>query len=45
LQGLLLQVDVAEIVLRKAYDPDAVVDFLDADALAKRERELLRYKA
>jgi hypothetical protein len=30
LQGLLLQVDVAEIVMHEAYDPDAVVDFLDA---------------
>jgi hypothetical protein len=31
LQGLLLQVDVAEIVMHEAYDPDAVVDLLDAD--------------
>jgi hypothetical protein len=33
LQCLLLQVDVAEIVLHEPYDPDAVIDLLDADAL------------
>ena len=33
MQGFLLQVDVAEIVLHEAYDPDAIVDLLDADAL------------
>ena len=29
----MLQVDVAEIVMHEAYDPDAVVDLLDADTL------------
>jgi hypothetical protein len=34
LQGFLLQIDVSEIVAHKANDPNAVVDFLDSDALA-----------
>jgi len=34
LQGFLRQVDVSEIVAHEADDPDAVVDFLNADALA-----------
>ena len=33
LQGSLLQVDVAEIVVHEADDPNAVVDFLDAEFL------------
>ena len=33
LQSLLFQVEVAEIVMHEAYDPDAVVDLLDADTL------------
>jgi hypothetical protein len=33
-QGLLLQVDVSEIVAHKADDPGAVVNLLDAEALA-----------
>jgi hypothetical protein len=33
LQGPLLQVDVSEIVLHEADDPNAVVDLLDAEAL------------
>jgi hypothetical protein len=48
LQGLLLQVDVAKIVMHEAYDPDAVVDFLDADALAGqrvRDADLLAVHA
>jgi hypothetical protein len=32
LQGLLFQVDVAQIVMHEAYDPNAVVNLLDADA-------------
>jgi len=34
LQGSLLQVDLSEIVVREAYDPNAVVDLLGAEALA-----------
>src|SRR3546814_3829887 len=34
LQGSLLQVDVAEIVLHEAYQPNVVVDFLDSEALS-----------
>jgi hypothetical protein len=34
LQGLLLQIEVSEIVVAEADEPDAVVDFLDAKALA-----------
>jgi hypothetical protein len=30
----LLQVDIAEIVVHKADDPNAVVDLFDAEALA-----------
>jgi hypothetical protein len=37
LQGLLLQIDIAEIVMREAYDPNAVVDFFDAEALTGRD--------
>jgi hypothetical protein len=29
----LLQVDVTEIVVHEAHDPNAIVDLLDADAL------------
>jgi hypothetical protein len=36
LQGLLLRVDVAEIAVHEADDPDAVVDLLDPDAFAGR---------
>jgi len=39
--GFLLQVDVAEIVLHEADDPDAFVDFLDADALTAKTVETL----
>jgi hypothetical protein len=34
LQGLLLQVDVAQIVVHEADEPYALVDFLDAEPLA-----------
>ena len=33
LQGSLLQIDVAKIVVHKTDQPDAVVDFLDTDGL------------
>ena len=33
MQGFLLQVEVAEIVLHEADDPYTLVDLLDADAL------------
>jgi len=33
LQGLLLQIDEAEIVAHEADDPNAVVDLLDAEFL------------
>jgi len=36
LQGFLLQVDVAEIVLHEADDPNAFVDLLDANALTRQ---------
>jgi hypothetical protein len=34
LQSFLLQIDIGEIVIHKADEPDAVVDLLDADGLA-----------
>jgi hypothetical protein len=34
LQGFLLQVEVAEIMVHEACEPNAVVNFLDADILA-----------
>jgi hypothetical protein len=34
LQGFLLQIEVSEIVVAEADEPDAVVDFLDAEPLA-----------
>jgi hypothetical protein len=37
LQGFLLQVDEAEIVAHEADDPNAVVNFLDAEALAGKD--------
>jgi len=37
LQGFLLQVDVAEIVVHEADDPDALVDLLDSDALNSQD--------
>jgi hypothetical protein len=39
LQGLLLQVYVAEIVLHEADDPDALVVLLDTDPLTVRLQE------
>jgi hypothetical protein len=34
LQGFLLQIEVFEIVVAEACEPDAIVDFSDAEALA-----------
>jgi hypothetical protein len=34
LRSFFLQIDIAEIVIHEADEPDAVVDFLDADRLA-----------
>ena len=34
LQGFLLQVEVTEIVVHEADEPNAIVDFLDAEFLA-----------
>jgi hypothetical protein len=33
LQGFLLQVEVSEIVMHEADEPNAVIDFLDAESL------------
>jgi hypothetical protein len=33
LQGFFLQINIAEIVIHKTNQPDAVVDFLDTDGL------------
>jgi hypothetical protein len=33
LQGFLLQVEVSEIVLHEADEPNALVDFFDAESL------------
>jgi uncharacterized protein YbbK (DUF523 family) len=38
LQGLLLQVDEAEIVAHEADDPNAFVDFFDSQVLASKDR-------
>src|SRR6185312_1736989 len=48
LQGLLLEVEVSEIVVHEADEPDAVVDFLDAELLAGqhgRDVDLLAMQA
>ena len=48
LQGLLLQVEVSEIVMHEADEPNAVVDFLDAELLAgqhDRDVDLLAMQA
>ena len=37
MQGFLLQIDEAEIVAHEADDPNAVVDLLDAEALAGKD--------
>ena len=34
LQGFFLQINIAKIVIHKADQPDAMVDFFDADGLA-----------
>jgi hypothetical protein len=34
LQGFLLQVEISEIIVHEADEPNAVVDFLDAELLA-----------
>ena len=33
LQGFLLQIEVAEIIVHEADEPNALVDFLDAESL------------
>jgi len=46
--GFLLQIEVAKIVMHEADEPDAVVDFLDAEALAcehARDVDLLAMQA
>src|SRR5580692_3924189 len=48
LQGLLLQVEVSQIVMHEADEPNALVDFLDAKLLACQHRgdvDLLAMKA
>jgi len=42
LQGFLFQVDVAEIVIVEADEPNAVVDFLDTEFLAGEQLMRLR---
>jgi len=37
LQGFLLQVDVVQIVVHEAHDPNILVDFLDANALTGQD--------
>jgi hypothetical protein len=37
LQGLLLEIDIAEIVVHKADQPNAIVDLLDAKGLASED--------
>ena len=34
MQGFLLQVEVSEIIVHEACEPNAIVDFLDAEFLA-----------
>jgi hypothetical protein len=36
LQGLLLQVEISEIVMHEADEPDPLVDFLDAELLTSQ---------
>jgi hypothetical protein len=36
LQGFLLQIDIAEIIIHKADEPDAIVDFFDAHRLTRQ---------
>src|SRR5271165_4428665 len=36
LQGFFLQINIAEIVIHKTDQPDAVVDFFDADGLSRK---------
>ena len=38
LQSFFLQINIAEIVIHKADQPNAVVDFFDADGLAGKHR-------
>jgi hypothetical protein len=37
LQGFLLQVEVSQIIVHEAEEPNAVVDFLDAELLAGQD--------
>jgi hypothetical protein len=41
LQGLLLQIEVSEIVVAEADEPDAVVDFRDTEPLSRSTVEML----
>jgi hypothetical protein len=38
LQSLVLKIDVTEIIIHKAHQPDIVVDFFDAHGLAGEDR-------
>jgi hypothetical protein len=37
LQGFLLQVEISQIIVHEACEPNAVVDFLDAELLAGQD--------
>ena len=37
MQGFLLQIEVAEIVVHEACEPNAVVDFLDTECMASKD--------
>jgi hypothetical protein len=36
LQGLLLQIDITEIIVHKSHQPDAIIDLLDTDGLTRQ---------
>ena len=38
LQRSLLQVDIAEIIIHEGDEPNAVVNFLDAERLTRKDR-------
>jgi hypothetical protein len=45
LQGFLLQVELAEIIVHEACEPNAIVDFLDAEFLAgEHGRDIMRLR-
>jgi len=37
LQGFLLQVEISKIIVHEACEPNAIVDFLDAELLASQD--------